>query len=95
MRWAEIRRWLASGDAVVARTARRTLRGAKRLSARLRSGSLSAEMDRIVAEALDTSRGSGLAIPTAELLNRRRRRDRAMQDRAEADRTRTQPTREP
>lgn len=67
-----MRRWLASGDAITARTARRTLRGAKRLAGRLRSGSLSAEMDRIVADALDTTRGSGSTIPTPEVSRRRR-----------------------
>lgn len=67
-----MRRWLASGDAITACTARRTLRGAKRLAGRLRSGSLSAEMDRIVADALDTTRGSGSAIPTPEVSRRRR-----------------------
>lgn len=72
MRRTEIRHWLASGDALTARLARRSLREVKRTVGRLRSGSLTAEMDRIVAGAMDSDRGTGLSIGPDELSRRRR-----------------------
>ncbi len=71
MNRAELRHWLASGDAATARAARRLVRTAKRLGARMRSGSVRAEMDRIVMEANDPTRGSSLP---PDLVRRSRRR---------------------
>ena len=73
---AELRHWLATADALPARIARSALRGANRWRARRRSGSVYAEMDRIVAEATDDTVGSGLAasLDTRSRANRLRRR---------------------
>ena len=67
-----LRHWLATADAAPARLARSSLRGVMRFRARSRSGSVYAEMDRIVAQANDNTVGSGLAA-SAE----RRRRSRS------------------
>ncbi|MFV0317575.1 MAG: hypothetical protein ACK5O2_11535 [Microthrixaceae bacterium] len=56
----ELRHWLASADNPVARGARRLFRAANQTRARVRSGSVAAEMDRIVARANDPTIGSGL-----------------------------------
>lgn len=66
----EMRNWVATSDDAAARALRRTVRLAMRTAARLRSGSVTAEMDRIVAEANSATTGS--ALP-AELLARSRR----------------------
>lgn len=69
MNLAGIRRWVATADHGVARATRRTARRVLRARARLRSGTVTAEMDRIVAEACGA--GSGAAL-SPELLRRRR-----------------------
>jgi hypothetical protein len=69
----DLRHWVATADHGVARSARRTARAVLRARARHRSGSVSAEMDRIVAEARSATTGSALS---AELLGRRRNRSR-------------------
>ena len=71
-----IRRWVATADARPARWVRSLHRAALRLRAKLRSGSVSAEMDRVVATARDDTVGSGLqasVAPRARAARRRRR----------------------
>jgi hypothetical protein len=63
------RRWLATADAAPARAARRLVRGVLRARARARSGTVAAEMDRVVAEAVSAEEGIGLP---PELARRRR-----------------------
>jgi hypothetical protein len=65
----DVRRWATTGDSRAAAGIRRAGRAVLRALARLRSGSVSAEMDRVVAEALTADTGSGLP---PELLGRRR-----------------------
>lgn len=81
-----LRHWLTSSDAAAARVARRSLRGAKRTAARLRSGSVSAEMDRIVATANDSSIGSGLEARLAHRTAGRAARARSLPAGPEHDR---------
>ena len=64
---------MATADAGAARLARAWLRAGMRLRARLGSGSVSAYMDRVVAEANSATVGSALS---PELRTRRHRRDR-------------------
>jgi hypothetical protein len=73
---AALRRWLATADAVPARLARSSLRAMRRASARARSGSVAAEMDRIVAEAGDDTVGYGLAASVRRRALASRLRDR-------------------
>lgn len=65
MKRRELRRWLASGDAAPARGARWLFRSTKQLGAVLRSGSVGAEMDRIVERANDPAVGSSLSARAA------------------------------
>ena len=71
-----IRQWLATSDAATARWARSGARRAMRVRARRRSGSVAAHMDRVVAEANEGTRGSGLD----PALERRRHRQRGTSD---------------
>ena len=80
-RIAAARHWLAIAEAPPARLARRAVRGAHRLRARVRSGSVAAEMDRIVADALDPATGSALDARVAGELTARRRRAQRHGDR--------------
>ena len=73
-----LRHWLATADALPARMARSALRGFNRWRARTRSGSVYAEMDRIVAEANDDTVGSGLAASLEARSRTERLRRRAM-----------------
>ncbi|MEZ5237886.1 MAG: hypothetical protein R2716_02655 [Microthrixaceae bacterium] len=68
-----LRQWLSTGDTTLPRLARSALRNANRLGARVRSGSVAAEMDRIVARATGTEVGSGLSVERDEVSSRRRR----------------------
>ncbi|MCB1271263.1 MAG: hypothetical protein M9942_00415 [Microthrixaceae bacterium] len=71
---ARVRAWLATGDAAAPRAVRAALRSANRTVARLRSGSVAAEMDRIVAETTAGTTGSGLSVSPSEVSARTRRR---------------------
>lgn len=71
-----VRRWVADSGSTPARFARRGARAALRLRARLRSGSVSAEMDRIVAEANSGEYRSGLGLDLLERSRDLRRRAR-------------------
>lgn len=71
MNRASLRRWLATADAGPAHLARRGLRAVMRWRARFRSGSVSAYMDRVVAEANSATLDSALR---PELQKRSRRR---------------------
>lgn len=63
---------MATSPAPPARATRAAVRGFARLRARVRSGSVAAEMDRIVAEALEPSRGSALDPALRHRRGRRR-----------------------
>jgi hypothetical protein len=67
----DLRRWVATADHGAARSARRMARAILRARARRRSGSVTAEMDRIGADARSATTGSALS---PELLGRRRTR---------------------
>jgi hypothetical protein len=71
------RRWLATADALPARAARRMVRGVLRARARARAGSVAAEMDRIVAEAVSAESGTGLPPDLARRRDERHRSRRA------------------
>jgi hypothetical protein len=62
-KWNDIRKWVGSADTTGARAARRFARLALRTRARIRSGSVAAEMDRIVAAANAGEIGSGKPHP--------------------------------
>lgn len=59
MNAADLRRWITTSNAPAARWLRQIARGGLRIRARARSGSVSAEMDRIVTEATSARVGSG------------------------------------
>ncbi|MCP4435452.1 MAG: hypothetical protein GY812_08155 [Actinomycetia bacterium] len=71
---ADLKHWLATADASPARWVRSTHRSLLRARARMRTGSVAAEMDRIVDKARDTTAGSGLGESVATRVNRARRR---------------------
>jgi hypothetical protein len=74
----DLRRWVATADHGIARAARRTARRVLRARARFRSGSVAAEMDRIVSEACAADTGAALR---PELLRRRRSQARRRRSR--------------